>query len=267
MMRHARAAIRNAFFSDGARLFGWRFTFDYLRIALRVARTWGQTTPGEMQLLGFRIPYPNQSHAFALLHEVFVHTPYKMTKITSRPRIIDCGANIGVSVVFFKACAPDASVLAIEALPSTFACLERVVAANRLTHVELVNAAIAGDDGTLTIYSAPGDVGGITTSLNAAWGGSVAQTVPARRLSSFIDGPIDFIKLDVEGAEYDVVDDLAATGRLALVREMAIECHDMGRDQRATLVAQLEMSGMRVVVSDDVRARTSLVRAERVDAR
>jgi len=261
----AGVAFHNAFRSEGARLFGWRFGFDYLRIAAHVARRWGATDSGECRLLGYRISYPNQSHAFALLHEVFVHAPYAPGELPPRPRIIDCGANIGCSLIFFKACAPNASILAIEAAPDSFAYLERVVTLNALEDVTLVQAAVTGHDGTVTLHSAPGDPGSITASVSAGWGGPFEQTVPARRLSSFIDGPVDFIKLDVEGAEYEVIDDLVATGRLALVHAMAIECHEVGRsdDAPASLVAQLEQSGMRVTMVRNPPARTALVRAER----
>jgi FkbM family methyltransferase len=265
LIHHARAAVRNAFLSKGARLFGWRFSIDYLRIAARVAARWGSTGPGEMRLLGFRVPYPNQSHAFALLHEVFVNAPYTFRR-RPRPRIIDCGANIGCSLIFFKACAPDASIVAIEAASATFECLQDVVAVNGLRDVELIHAAVGGRDGTVTLYTAPHDVGGITASVDAAWGGAVAEEVRGIRLSSLIDAPVDFVKLDVEGAEYDVVSDLDATGRLALVREMTIECHNLaGRPgARAALVAQLERAGMRVAMTGlDRPSTTAIVHAER----
>lgn len=255
-------AVRNAFLSPGARLFGLRFSIDYLRMALRVARRWGQTAPGEMQLLGFRMPYSNQGYAFVLLHELFVHTAYAFPRST-RPRIIDCGANIGWSVAFFKAYAPDATIVAIEPEPSTFGWLQRLVAINDMRDVELLQAAVAGREGTVTVYTAPNDLGSITTSIDPAWGGSQALPVRALRLSSLVDGPIDFVKIDVEGAEYEVVDDLAATGRLALIRGMVIECHDLeGRPgARAALVAQLERAGMRVTV--EPAGAQVLVRAAR----
>ena len=66
-------AARNAFDSRGFRLFGPRFSADYLRFALRSARRWGATTPGVLHLMGYRIRYFNQANALFLLHEVFVN--------------------------------------------------------------------------------------------------------------------------------------------------------------------------------------------------
>ena len=49
--------------------------------------------------------------------------------------------------------------------------------------------------------------------------------VACRRLSTFITGEIDLLKLDIEGMEEPVLDELAASGKLALVREMVVEVH------------------------------------------
>jgi hypothetical protein len=50
-------------------------------------------------------------------------------------------------------------------------------------------------------------------------------TVPARKLSEFIDCEVDFLKLDVEGAELRIMRELSDSGKLQSVREMAVEYH------------------------------------------
>ena len=47
-MIHAISAFLNAFFSPGFRLFGLRFSRDYLRFAWRAARHWGSTESGSL---------------------------------------------------------------------------------------------------------------------------------------------------------------------------------------------------------------------------
>jgi hypothetical protein len=49
--------------------------------------------------------------------------------------------------------------------------------------------------------------------------------VSAKRLSSFITGEVDFLKLDIEGMEGPVLEELEATKKLSLIREMVIEVH------------------------------------------
>ncbi len=78
-MTHAIRAFRNAFLSPGFRLFGLRFSRDYLRFAWRAARRWGSIEPGSLSFLGYRLDYFNQSHALFLVHEIFVNAAYSFT--------------------------------------------------------------------------------------------------------------------------------------------------------------------------------------------
>jgi FkbM family methyltransferase len=260
LMRHALHAVRNAFCSPGFRLFGVRFARDYLRFAQTAIRRWGYTGPGEMRLLGYTVAYTNQTAALLLLHEIFVNAAYAFDVTRTRPRIVDCGANIGMSIVFFKAYAPDCRILAIEPDPATFAVLRRTVDRNALPDVELLHAAVAGTDGTVTLYG-DADAGSITSSIRRDWGGGTASTVPARRLSDLITEPIDFLKLDIEGAEYEVIDDLAENGRLPLVAETVVECHVLpdAPDARERLIARLRGAGFDARIVSETGTATSLV--------
>ena len=63
--------------------------------------------------------------------------------------------------------------------------------------------------------------------MSAVAGRTTGETirVACRRLSTFISGEIDLLKLDIEGMEEPVLDELAASSKLRLVREMMIEVH------------------------------------------
>jgi FkbM family methyltransferase len=234
----AAKALRNAFLSRGFLLFGPRFARDYLRFAAAAAPLWGTAEPGMAHMLGYRVPYPNQIYALFLIHEIFVDATYAFERRRGRPRVVDCGANIGMSVVFFKAYAPGASILAIEPEPVTFAHLRETMTLNEIDDVELLNAAVARTEGTVRFYSNPADPGGLSAGLYPALSGDAGQEVRAIRLSSVIDKPVDFLKLDVEGAEYEVVDDLIESGAIGRVHEIVVETHEFeerpgGRDRIA----------------------------------
>jgi FkbM family methyltransferase len=201
-----------------------------------------------MRLLGYRVPYPNQSDAVFLLHELFVNLSYAFDARSPAPRIVDCGANIGLSVLFFKVWSPNASILAIEPDAGAFRYLQDFIALNALQHVELMNAAIARERGTANFYSAPDADAGVQASLHADLGGASAARVTTIPLSDVIQGPVDFLKLDIEGAEYDAIDDLEVHDRLKWIRELVVECHDRHRDSapRLRLVEQLERAGLHV---------------------
>lgn len=73
-----------------------------------------------------------------------------------------------------------------------------------------------------------------------------ATAVPATRLSEHVDERVDFLKLDVEGAEQVVIRELDEAGKLERVRRMAIECHhhlDPDEDALSQILATLERRG------------------------
>src|SRR4051812_20368364 len=213
-MNRLLRVLRNAFSSPGRRLFGFGFSRDYLRFAWKVSRNFGSVEPGSLQVVGFRVDYANQSHTLFLLHEIFVNAEYEFQTLASRPHIVDCGANIGMAVLFFKAMHPNADVLAFEADPLTFTHLTRTIESNRLTSVATEQVAVTGEGAPVTLFRSRSDPASITASVHQSWGGDEGEQVPAIRLSDRIAKTVDFLKLDIEGAEYGVVDDLVETGAI-----------------------------------------------------
>ena len=268
-MRRVLRTLRNAFFSRGRRLFGLRFSRDYLRFAWRAFRHGGSVDPGSLQICGFRIDYWNQSHALFLLHEIFVNAEYSFHTPVARPRIVDCGANIGMSVLFFKAVYPDADVLAFEPNAVSFAQLTRTIEANALVSVVAEQAAVTERGDTATLYRDESDPASIVASVDRAWGGSSGQAVRAVRLSDYITTPVDFLKLDVEGSEHGVVRDLVTTGAIEWIRETVIEYHplDAVPSSLAEMTDALGAAGFDVRVQPSPSgSSTKLIRARRAGA-
>jgi FkbM family methyltransferase len=268
-LRHAVRAFRNAFHSPGFSLFGVRFARDYLWFALRCARSWGYTGPGMVKVLGVRIEYPNQSHALFLMHEVFVQATYAFHPRSRAPVVVDCGANVGFSTLFFKALHPGATILALEPEPDTCGWLRANVERNALRGVEIRQAAAADRDGTVTLFTPEADPGSLTSSLRNDWAKGAGAEVLAVRLSTLIPEPVDFLKLDVEGAEYAVIRELVASGALGRIREVVLEFHALSGepDGPAALEALLAGAGMAVVVQPGDSPRTGIMRARQRSAR
>ena len=148
-----------------------------------------------------------------------MNAEYEFQTRASPPHILDCGANIGMSVLFFKALHPGAEVLAFEADPFTFACLTRTIESNRLTSVVAEQVAVTGEGAPVTLFRSQSDHASMIASVHQSWGGDEGVQVRAIRLSERIAKTVDFLKLDIEGAEYGVVDDLVETGAIRRVRE------------------------------------------------
>jgi len=159
-----------------------------------------------------------------LFGEVFVRREYYVDLRRPDPLIVDCGANIGFATLFFKLHYPAARILAFEPNPSCFKLLQRHIEENQLRDVTAIQSACGKDNGQVSFFVSRG-----FSPLSSIHGGRAenAEEIKVKlvKLSDHITEDVDLLKLDVEGAEWDVLADLVESGKLARVRRMAIEYH------------------------------------------
>jgi FkbM family methyltransferase len=182
----------------------------------------------EENVLGARIRVLDYRAFVDVFSEIFIRRDYSFESESQAPLILDCGSNIGMSVLFFKRLYPGSRIVAFEPDRETFNVLKSNVQNNQLANVELHNQAIYPADGFIQFYWDPAHPGSLvmSTARERLPGGDVAsQTVEAVRLSPFIQGDVDLLKMDIEGAEGAVVAELAEAGKLRLVKQMFIEYH------------------------------------------
>lgn len=167
-------------------------------------------------LKGHPVSFKNGPDFFHSLVEIFAEEVYKTTFNTSSPYIIDCGSNIGLSVLYFTIHHPGAEIDAYEPDPSNFAKLEGNVPGSE--KVRLHNEAIWKENTTLSFIH-DGTLGskiGNSEDLRTV-------QVKAKRLKDLLNRKVDFLKLDIEGAEYEVLKDCAE--ELKQVDQLFIEYH------------------------------------------
>jgi FkbM family methyltransferase len=172
-----------------------------------------------VSLLGRRVRFLDRAAFNFLFWELFIEESYGGSELQPRT-IIDCGSNIGISVLFFKSLWPSAEVIAFEPSPATFAVLRDNVA--ELPGVTLVPKAVGAEHGVVALYT--GD-NSLVASTNPTRGGSTAVLVESVPLSTYIREPVDLLKMDIEGSEAAVLLELMASGTLHLVRHIFIEYH------------------------------------------
>lgn len=181
-----------------------------------------------MKFRGFKLFYENRSAAESMVRQID-EFPSFFTPTEERPLIVDCGANIGVSILEWKTRWPGSQVICFEPDPFAFKILHKNVEENDIPGVTCINAAVSDFDDTVTLYgdiSAFGDARG--NSIDAAWGkrmGSCQTSVVCKRLSRYIaDRNVSFLKLDIEGAEQRVLMEIA--GYLDRVQAIYVEVHE-----------------------------------------
>ncbi len=139
--------------------------------------------------------------------------------------IIDAGANIGASAVYFALNYPQARVFAFEPDPESYRVLQMNTA--DLPSVSAFNVGLGDRDTRSELY-----IGSIDRSTNSLGSSSLNSTLSvvvelreaAALLDSLAPGSIDILKLDAEGSEVPILRALAM--RLPCIRIIYLEYHD-----------------------------------------
>jgi FkbM family methyltransferase len=139
--------------------------------------------------------------------------------------------------------------LAFEPHLETFGLLERNVRHNRLEDVTLFQVALGASTGSAAFYTE--GAGSLVGNTIAPRGNAKVETARVVPLSQYVAGGVDLLKLDVEGAEGAVIDDLESAGKLPAIRSLVLEYHHNLASQSTPLsriLAQLESAGFTYVL-------------------
>lgn len=203
-------------------------------------------TPGNTLVEGWDLDYVDASALWSCI-DVLVHKGWNnfVAKIDN-PIILDCGANIGVSVLNYKAVYPKARITAFEPDPNVAKVLKRNLIKNMADDVQVVEAAVWVNEGEMQFFCEGADGSKLILDKDLGSGRTTVKTID---FSAYITEPVDLIKMDIEGAEYKVISHLG--DRLRLVKSMVIECHVDNRriDQFAELLRVLYSAGFRVDIN------------------
>jgi FkbM family methyltransferase len=129
-----------------------------------------------------------------------------------------------MSILYFKHICPSSRIIGFEPDPAIFPYLQENVACNNLSNVKIVQAALACRKGMVPFYS-DGKYGSylanlLSTDIPHGWEKCDVQCV---RLRDYLTETVDFMKMNIEGAEWEVLAD--SRDRLSYIREMVIEYH------------------------------------------
>jgi len=194
-------------------------------LASRFATT-PRFSPCRARLYGWDLAIPDAASFLSAHREIFVERIYAFPFVGEAPRILDLGANIGLSVLFFKQLYPQAAIMALEADPDIFRYLQQNVHGNGFRDVELVNRAAWFEEGTVSFRHEGAD-GGFVASAD----GGGERRVEAVDVAAILrERHFDFLKMDIEGAEEFILP--SCTDSLANIGHIFVEYHSRpGRRQ------------------------------------
>ena len=146
---------------------------------------------------------------------------------------IDCGANIGKISELFAKCG--ASVYAFEPNPLCFDALEKIV--KKYPNINLIKKGVCNKNCTLKMYhndltNYDSEFFSQSSSICATKDNINTQNyteIECIDLCEFIENlnkPIDILKMDIEGAEFDILEKMINKGLYKNIKHILVETHD-----------------------------------------
>lgn len=184
---------------------------------------------------------------FSEVIESGCYLPSAEFRIGAGDTVLDIGANVGLFSIWVSLNAPSARVFAFEAASDNFLALAENVRSNRLIGISPHHYAVSdGSSDRVTLYR--GVHGGIHSIRpeyrnwpSSARGTRKTETVRtitlARILRRFKIQSVDLLKLDCEGAEYEILFS-APRPALSRIRKIVGEYHDLTAERHGGVLKE-----------------------------
>ena len=205
------------------------------------------STKAKQSKLGkFVVNFWNQPEYHDLKREIFGQDTYFFESSSPFPKILDVGAHIGLSALYFKKLYPGAEITCFEPIHSSFELLQQNIFENNLRDVSCWQLAISPSSGPLTLHIDPENTSWYSSASirTGAWNGQQATRkieVKAATLDQITTQPIELLKLDVEGAEQAILE--SSQKVLPLIKQLLIEFHPGGNQSLEKISTLLEKNG------------------------
>ncbi len=175
--------------------------------------------PGQIQLLGWNLEYVCGPALANFIDQILIRRLNDFIPDNDHPFILDCGANIGFTVLNYKRQFPQARIIAFEPDPQFAPVLRRNLQHNHAEDVQVVEAAVWIRKEKVRWFSEGIDGSHIAGDERK----DNISLVQAIDLADYLNETVDLLKIDIEGAEYDVVAHLGKA--LRNVKNILVECH------------------------------------------
>jgi FkbM family methyltransferase len=201
-------------------------------------------TPHQFSYRNYKIGVSDFLSVAYQVKEYFVDERMKFTSSNPEPLILDCGANVGVSILYFKSLFPKSRIEAFEPDPKIIQNLKNNISANNISGVTVHQKAVWKNND------------GISFGVEGADGGSVflenknTIKVETIRLKDLLakQTRVDVLKIDIEGAETEVIKD--CNEELKKVKYLFVEYHSFTskKQELNELLSVLTNNGFRYYI-------------------
>jgi FkbM family methyltransferase len=174
---------------------------------------------GKVKLNNGFFYFPDSASFCFIYDEIFKKEIYKFNTTSPIPYIVDAGANIGLSVLYFKQLYPNSKIVAFEPDDYIFSYLKKNIIEHELDGVLLIKKALWDNETSLKFYSEGADGGRIANQNDK----DKIINVQTIQLREFISKKVDLLKIDIEGAETKVL--INCRDLLVNVERIFVEYH------------------------------------------
>ena len=164
----------------------------------------------DMRFLGSHLSMRIDDSDIRVFKQIFVDNEYDSLNLPETANtIVDLGANIGLSALFFLKKYPNAHIIAVEPDTVNFEFMKRNLE-DYSNHVALLQAAIWPSDGVVSFVEHDESNEGLgawgyrTETLTEGAEASVSAISIPTLMNQFSMDFIDILKVDIEGAEYEL---------------------------------------------------------------
>lgn len=220
--------------------------------------------PKVTKLHNFSITYFNKEELKILDKEIFSDGIYDIELVKDSPVIFDIGSHIGLSILYFKKKFPKSKIIAFEPNPNVFPLLEENIIQNGLIGVEVHDVGLGLKEGKRLLYIDSSDSNAFSTSSfhPNAWNGK-QKTLPikvrVKKLSKYLNTKCDLLKMDVEGAELEILQELVESRKIEFIQNLVFEYHPINKNRFNKTMKLLVENHFELEIKEDKNGDEGLI--------
>jgi FkbM family methyltransferase len=203
---------------------------------------------GSTKIFGFEFTFVDSASFIGQYTDIFEKQSYKFNTVNEQPIIIDCGANVGVSILYYIRQYPNAKIIAFEPDKKVFSTLKKNVEKINNSNITLINKGLWNTEGKMFFMEEGADGGQVLDANNELFQNLKTVDIETTSLRSYLTGKIDFLKIDIEGAEAVVIED--CENLLLNAQQIFIEFHSTINKQQQldTILSGLKKNKFRYYI-------------------
>lgn len=188
-----------------------------------------------------------------IINEVWLHKSYNPKGFEIKPNdvVVDIGAHAGIFTILASYFAKQGQVYAFEPFRENYNLLLENINLNKAKNVKVFNKAVSNSSGKLKFYVSQTKNKGQNSIYRL---GKTQKEVNVDKISfkDFLKTipKIDFLKIDCEGAEYEILFSLSKE-ELQKIKKISMEFHNYGKYTGKDLAKFLQKNGFKVKLIHD----------------